>query len=174
MFLNHIKDFFVKKLLKNRLRNVKTTAFANAMQTVGLLIDKSHFSEKEALIKALTANGISEKNLKIIVYSDKFRKKEVSAYPAFGPKHLNWNAKITDSAVNDFINEKFDLLINYYDIEKAILLVITRNSKAHFKVGFSAIDKRLNHLIIDTKVENHEIFTHELFKYIKNFKQNIS
>jgi hypothetical protein len=69
--------------------------------------------------------------------------------------------------VNDFINEKFDLLINYYDVEKALLLLITRNSQANIKVGFSTIDKRLNYLIIDTKIENHAIFTHELFKYLK-------
>ena len=174
MFLNYIKDFFVKKILKNRLQNVKTIALSNALQRVGLLIDESHFSEKEALIKDLVANGISENNLKIIVYNDKFSKNELSDYPAFGPKLLNWNATITDPKLKAFIDEKFDLLINYYDIEKAILVLITRNSKAKIKVGFSTIDKRLNYLIIETKVENHKIFTNELFKYLKSIKQNIS
>ena len=68
---------------------------------------------------------------------------------------------------NDFINEKFDLLISYYDVEKAILLKITHNSKAQFKVGFSSVDKRLNHLMINTNAENYKVFVHELFRYLK-------
>lgn len=167
MFLNYIKDFFVKKILKNRLHNVKSVALTDSIQTVGLLIDESHFSEKEALVKELIANGILEKNLKIIVYRDKFKKNEIYTYPTFGSRHLNWNSEITDPIVNNFINEKFDLLINYYDVEKAILLLITHNSKAQFKVGFSSIDKRLNHLMINTNVEKYKVFTHELSRYLK-------
>ena len=69
--------------------------------------------------------------------------------------------------VNDFISCNFDLLINYYDVEKAILLNITNNSNAVFKVGFSSIDKRLNHLMINTNAENYSIFVNELFRYLK-------
>ena len=87
--------------------------------------------------------------------------------PAFGIKHLNWKAEITNLEVNDFINEKLDLLISYYDVEKAILLTITHNSKAQFKVGFSSIDKRLNHLMITTNAENYKVFAHELFRYLR-------
>jgi len=167
MFLNYIKDFFAKKFLKNRLRNVKSIASTETIQTVGLLVDESYFSEKEALVKELIANGISEENIKVIVYRDKFKKNEVCTYPTFGAKHFNWSAEITDVAVIDFVNEKFDLLINYYDVEKAILLFITHHSKAEFKVGFSSIDKRLNQLMINTNAENYKVFTHELFRYLK-------
>ena len=82
-------------------------------------------------------------------------------------KDLNWKAEITNSEVNDFINEKFDLLISYYDVEKAILLTITHNSNAQFKVGFSSIDKRLNHLMINTNAENYKVFAQELFRYLR-------
>lgn len=167
MFLNYIKDFFVKKLLKNSLRDVKSSSLSVSIQTVGLLIDTSFFSQTEALVNELIANGIKENNIKIIVYKDKFKKSDVYTYPAFGAKSLNWKGQITDPQVNDFINEKFDLLISYYDIEKAILMLITQNSKAQFKVGFSSIDKRLNHLMINTDAENYKIFIHELFRYLK-------
>lgn len=167
MFLNYIKDFFVKKALKNNLHNVKSNALTNTVKTVGVLVDESYFMEKESLIKELKANGISDENIKIIAYSDKYRKNEGNKYPVFGRKHLKWNLEITHPAVKEFINEKFDLLINYYDIEKGILLLITRDSKAQFKIGFSSIDKRLNHLMINTNVENYKVFTHELFRYLK-------
>lgn len=173
MFLNYIKDFYVKKKLKNSLHNLKSNILSVGIQTVGLLIDASHFTEKEALIKELIANGIPEKSIKTIVYKDRFKLNDVNSQFGFSDKHLSWNGAIENPNVNDFINEKFDLLISYYDVEKAILMLITHNSKAVFKVGFSTIDKKLNHLTIGTNVKNYKVFTAELFRYIKLFKQNI-
>jgi hypothetical protein len=167
MFLKYIKDYFLKRILKNNLQNVKSISSAVSIQTVGLLIDESYFFEKEALVKELIANGILENNIKLIVYRDKLRKNEIYSQPTFSIKHLNWKAEITNPIVNDFINEKFDLLISYYDVEKAILLNITHNSKALFKVGFSSVDKRLNHLMININAENYTVFVHELFRYLK-------
>ena len=167
MFLNYIKNYFLIKFLKNNLHNVKTGSSIASIQTVGLLVDESYFFEKEALIKEVIANGIQESNIKIIVYRDKWKKNEVYSQPTFGTKHLNWNAQINNQEVNNFINEKFDLLISYYDVEKAFLLKITQYSKAQFKAGFSSIDKRLNHLMINTNAENHKVFVHELFRYLK-------
>ena len=166
MFLNFIKDFFLKRILKNNLHNVMISS-ASSIKTVGLLIDESYFFEKDALVKELKANGILESDVKLIVYKDKLRKNEVYSLPTFSIKHLDWKAEITYPAINDFINEKFDLLISYYDVEKAILLKITHNSKAQFKVGFSSVDKRLNHLMINTNAENYKVFVHELFSYLK-------
>ena len=167
MFLNYIKNYFLLKFLKNNTHNTKISKEISSIHTVGLLIDESYFSEKEALIAEIIANGISESNIKIIVYRDKWKKNEAYLQPTFSIKHLNWNTEIINPAVNDFINAKFDLLISYYDVEKAILLNVTHNSKALFKVGFSSIDKRLNHLMINTNAENYKVFVHELFRYLK-------
>lgn len=167
MFLNYIKDYFLKRILKNSLQNVKSISSEVSIQTVGVLIDESYFSEKDALVKELIANGILESNIKIIVYKDKLKKNEAYSQPTFSIKHLNWKAEITNPTVTDFINEKFDLLISYYDVERAILLNITQNSKSRFKVGFSSVDKRLNHLMINTNAENYKVFVHELFRYLK-------
>lgn len=162
-----MKDYFLINILKNNLHNVKTSTSNVYIQTVGLLIDESYFFGKNSLVKEIIANGILESNIKIIVYRDKLKKNEVYSQPAFGAKHLNWNMKINNLEVNDFINEKFNLLISYFDVEKAILLKVTHDSKAEFKVGFSSIDKRLNHLMINTTAENHTVFVHELFRYLK-------
>ena len=171
MFLNFIKNYFLKRILKNNLHNTKSNSSTEKIETVGLLIDESCFSEKEALIKELVAGGILEQNIKTIVHKDKLRKNEVYLQPTFSIKHLNWKTEIDNPIVSDFINEKFDLLISYYAIEKAILIKITTNSKAQFKVGFSTVDKRLNHLMINTDTANVPVFTHELFKYLKILKK---
>src|SRR6187402_1484393 len=135
MFLNYIKDYFLKRILKNSLQNVKSISSTVPIQRVGVLVDESYFLEKDALIKELKDNGISGNNIKIIVYRDKLKKNEVYSQPTFSIKHFNLKAEIIDPTVNDFVNDEFDLLISYYDLEKAILLNITHNSKALFKVG---------------------------------------
>jgi hypothetical protein len=167
MFLKYIKNYFLKRILKNSLHNVKNISSEVPIQTVGLLVDESIFYKKDALVKELIANGISEKDIKIVVYRNKIKKNELYSHPVFSFKDLNWKAEITNPVVNDFINEKFDLLISYYDVENAILLNSTNNSKALFKVGFSSIDKRLNHLMINTNAENYTVFVNELFRYLK-------
>ncbi|MFV8361366.1 DUF6913 domain-containing protein [Flavobacterium sp. LS1P3] len=167
MFLNYIKDFFVKKTLKKSFQNLKNIESVNAVKKIGLLVDATRFAETELLIHQLIANGIAPENIVTIVYRDKVKKTIERTYPEFNSGHLNWNGEISSSEVTDFIIEKFDLLISYYDIEKAILLKITHISKAQFKVGFSSIDKRLNHFMIKTDVDNYTLFVSELFKYLK-------
>lgn len=154
-------------MLKNSLHNVKTIPSAVSIQTVGLLIDESYFTDKEALIKELIASGIDQNNIKTILYSSKSKNNESNLPTTFTIKDINWKGEITNPAVTDFMDTKFDLLVNYYDLERAILLNITHNSKAFFKVGFSSIDKRLNHLMIQTNAENYTVFVHELFRYLK-------
>ena len=167
MFLNYIKNFLIKKTLKNSLQDSKMNHSSVIVQTVGLLVDVTDFAATELLIAELIANGILEKNIKTIVYCDAVKKKEGLKYPTFSGAQLKWNGKIRGHEINEFSNEKFDLLINFYDIEKAILMQITHDSKAQFKVGFSSIDKRLNHFIIKTEINNDAVFVKELFKYLK-------
>jgi hypothetical protein len=167
MFLNYFKDFATKKIVKKSLSNVKHVASDKMIRTVGIIFDESYFYEKEALINELIANGIAEKDIKILVFKDKIKKNEVFNYPVFSHKDLTWLATIDKKEVTDFVNEPFDLLINYYDVEKAILLLVSHLSKASFKVGFSVIDKRLNHFMINTNAENYKVFMDELFKYLK-------
>lgn len=167
MFLNYIKNCCLLKLIKNNLNNVKNSNEIVSIQTIGLLVDESYFADKEFLINQIIANGISEANIKILVYRDKWKKNEVCFQPTFGIKHLNWNAQIAETSVREFMKEKFDLLISYYDVEKAFLLKVTNTSKAEFKVGFASVDKRLNHMIINTNAENYTVFVNELFRYLK-------
>jgi hypothetical protein len=102
-----------------------------------------------------------------LVYKDKIKKNDVFDCQNFSLKNCNWIGDIDGVEVNDFVNRKFDLLISYYDIEKAALLNVTQRTKANFKVGFSTIDKRLNHFMIKTVAEDYQLFITELFKYLR-------
>ncbi len=167
MFLDYIKDFSTKKIVKKSLSNVKHSTTDKQIKTVGLIIDESYFFEKESIIKALIQNGILKENINILVFRDKIKKNEVFDYPIYSNKDLSWIATIDNIEVNSFIKQPVDLLINYYDTEKTALLLVSHLSKASFKVGFSSIDKRVNHFMIATNAEDYKIFIVELFKYLK-------
>ena len=167
MFLNYFKNFYIKKYVKNKLSNV-TNLFQNAkVTTVGILVDETLINKKEALIDQLINNGIDVNNIRLLVFKDKIQKKETYNYPIFSQSDLSLIGKIINKDAEAFIAEPFDLLINYYDVEKVSLIIATNESKAKFKVGFESIDKRLNHFIIESKIEDYGIFVTELFKYLK-------
>lgn len=167
MFFNYIKELLAKKIVKKSLSNVKLSSSDGLIKTVGILFDETYFYEKNDLIEELVKEGILESNIKVLVFKNKIKKTEVFDYPVFSYNNLTWNGNIDKIEVQQFINESFDLLINYYDIEKAALLVVSQSSKAKFEVGFSAVDKRLNHFMIDTSAENYKVFINELFKYLR-------
>jgi len=167
MFLNYLKDFSTKKIVKNSLSNVKHLSSDTIIKKVGIIFDETYFYERESLVNELIKNGIDESNIKILVYKDKIKKNEVFDYPVFSHKDLSWTGTVDKKEVKDFIKEPFDLLINYYDTEKVALLLVSHLSKASFKVGFATVDKRLNHFMINTNAENYKVFVEELFKYLK-------
>ena len=167
MFFNYIKELLTKKTVKKSLSNVKLSSSDGLIKTVGIIFDETYFYEKDDLVKELVSEGILETNVKVLVFKNKIKKTETFDYPVFSYKNLSWNGKIEKSEVQQFVNEPFDLLINYYDTEKAALLLVSQLSKANFKVGFSVVDKRLNHFMINTNAENYKIFVSELFKYLR-------
>lgn len=167
MFLNKIKDFWVKKIVKKSLSNLKHTVSNNSIKSIGIIIDENYFNKKEELIQELVKNSIDKQQIQILVFRDLIKKNETFNYSTFSYKDLNWNATFDKNEINDFINSDFDLLISYYDVEKAPLLQITYLSKAKFKTGFESIDKRLNQFMIATQLEYYKVFIQELFKYLK-------
>ena len=171
MFLNYIKEISLKRILKNSYKVLTNNQNLTIIKSVGLIIDESNFDKSEKLINEIVAGGIRKDNIKVIVYKDKLNQNEVFSYPTFNNKHINFSGKFTEKVVIDFINNQFDLLISYYEIEKSSLQIITNNSKANFKVGFANVDKRLNHLMINTTLDNYKIFTFEVFKYLKILKK---
>jgi len=144
MFLKLIKDFLIKKLVKKSLINYKPAINDDKIQTVGLLIDESYFTKEDELISEILSEGIKREAIEVIIYRDKIKKKDTFQNPFFSRVDISLGAEFQKQEVKDFIGKPFDMLISYYDIEKPPLTLVTLQSKAKFKVGFSTIDKRLN------------------------------
>ena len=167
MFLKLIKDFLIKKLVKKSLSNYKPAIIEDKIQTVGLLIDESYFSKESELVSEIVSAGIQQKDIEVLIYRDKIKKKDTFQNPFFSRADITLAVDFKKQEVKDFIEKPFDMLISYYDVEKPPLTLVTLQSKAKFKVGFSTIDKRLNSFMIGTVAEKHQEFVSELFKYLK-------
>jgi len=167
MFYNIIKNFFLKKNVTKKLATQKSIGSNDKVLTVGVLVDETYFNSTNLLIERIVSQGIQNNNILVLVYKDKIKKKEEIIEPFLSIKNISISGEIDKKEVNDFIETPFDLLINYYDVNKSALLLLSTKSKAKFKVGFDTVDKRVNHFIIKTLVENYNEFVLELFKYLK-------
>ena len=167
MFYKIIKNFFLKKNVTKRLLKQKNQLAQQKIATVGLLVDETYFSNTEALVDQLISKGIEKDNITVLIYKDKIKSKELIASPFLSLKNISFAGEIDKTEVLNFLDTPFDLLINYYDVNKYALLLLSIKSKANFKVGFDTVDKRVNHFIIKTLVDEYEMFTLELFKYLK-------
>ena len=167
MFYKIIKNFFLKKNVTKRLLKQKNQLAQQKIATVGLLVDETYFSNTAALVDQLISKGIEKDNITVLIYKDKIKSKELITSPFLSLKNISFAGEIDKPEVVDFLETSFDILINYYDVNKNALLLLTIKSKANFKVGFDSVDKRVNHFIIKTLVDEYEMFTLELFKYLK-------
>ena len=167
MFLNYLKNIFTKKKVKKRLSNVDAAHCSDKIRSVGIIFDDTYFDDYKKMIASLSEAGIAENQIKVLVLKNKIKKSDTYEYPVFTPRDLSWRATFDKSEVREFADHEFDLLINYYEKEKSALLIVSHLSKAKFKVGFSSVDKKLNHFMIDTTASEHQIFIDELIKYLK-------
>jgi hypothetical protein len=167
MFLMYLKNFYTKKIIKNNLSNVTPKWTANKIEKIGIIIDESLFDKSELILSSLIERGYLKSQISVVIYKDKIDKNQSSSFPIFENKDITWFANIKPEPILNFISQEFDLLINYYEEEKSPLLLVSNLSKATFKVGFLSIDKRINHFMIATTMEEQTLFIEELFRYLK-------
>lgn len=167
MFYRILKEFFLKKVVSKGLLGYKLEDSEDKIKTIGILVDESESLNREAILKELKSYSLDVETIDVLVFKEKIKAKEVIEEPFYTLKDLSLSGKVNKVEVQKFIEANFDLLINFYEEPKASLNVIAKKSKAKFKVGLSTIDKRINHLIIDSDLENVKVFTSELIKYLR-------
>lgn len=167
MFYRIIKEFFLKKIVKKGLLRYKLEDSTDRIKTIGLLIDESDFSQRDLILNELKSFNLDIQEVSVLIFKDKIKAKEVISPPFFSLKDITLTGKIVKPEVQNFVDTPFDLLINFFDEPKPSLTMIAKKSKAKFKIGFSSIDKRINHLIIHSETENIKEFLTESIKYLR-------
>ena len=151
-----IANFYLKLELKDIVKVKKPIKFSFAkVGTIGVLFDATTSEDLELVKRYIAYLKENRKKVKVIGY---FNVRDIPQltyskleFDFFSTKELNWFGKPTPAHVNNFMEEEFDLLIDFNIADHFPLKYIAALSKANFKVGkFNEADKETYDLMIDT------------------------
>ena len=157
---NIISNFYLKLELQDFVKEQKANKFSlNNVETVGILFDATQSEDLELVKKYVLFLKDNRKKVKVIGFFDT---KEIHnmtysklEYDFISHKELNLLGKPTDAFIENFMQDKLDLLIDLNINNHFPLRYIAALSKATFKVGkFSEKDKGIYDLMIN--IENKE------------------
>jgi hypothetical protein len=167
MFSNIIKEFFIKKKLFNNPKTFLDKDNTQKIKSILLLIDESEKEYSQEFIREINTYSNQNFEINVLVYKAKIKNGSVINIPFFTSKNISFRGKFNGETLTSFMNSNYDLQINYFGNKTNLVSYVSNQTKAHFKVGFSSVDYRLNDLIIETKIDNTKEFIAELFKYLK-------
>ena len=72
------------------------------------------------------------------------------------------------SKVESFSNTSYDLLVNYFKEDNPYLQLVSLNTNAKFRVGFSGVDNRLNDLMFSLSETDSTLFCKQMNTYLNN------
>jgi hypothetical protein len=169
MILKGLKRNAIKKNAEAYLKERETRPQnISNLKTLAVLIDATQSINIVSLLKLANELGVKSEELKVMGYKED--QKEIiddkdAAY--YNDKSFGVNGAIKSKSLQDFVDEDFDVLINFYEKNSVELNYIAAASKAKFKVGFSEVDHRINDLIIGSTTNDSNLFISELKKYLK-------
>ena len=171
MFLKLFRKRSNQKYINKILNSKRSKISDRKIRSVGIILSLEEYKDYDKLKGIFTNFGVNENQIKFITYvSHKdFQLNHWDDY--FSPEDFGWNGNITNIALNEFINTRYDVLISFYRIDNTDLNIVSAKSKANFKIGISNFDQRINDFIIDVDIENIEVFRNELEKYLKGLNK---
>jgi hypothetical protein len=167
MFFKIIKNFLLKNKVSKLLSNTPANHSSSIIKSVGVIFDGNLNIELENVLKELVEHGMDENQIKVLIFKNKINKNEVFKHELVTYQEFNFSGELTHSKAELFLNTNFDLLINYHEFDKPPLVYLSYLSKANFKVGLNTQDKTVNQFMVNTNINNCQLFVEELFKYLK-------
>jgi hypothetical protein len=171
MFYNKINLFFFNKIITKRLTNVTSYNSIGSIKKVGVILDEKLSDSKDKIKDILNKNSILDSNITFITFKRKLIKGELEQFDVFTSKDVGFSGVFNSARLNWFLDDTFDLIINFYQEPNPFLMLLTQLSHSNMKVGFASVDNRLNHLVIKTKSNDTSIFLDEMIKYLRTLNK---
>jgi len=131
-------EYFLKKESEGLYRQKYAMNFADA-KNIGILFDATVPEDFELVKKYIKYLKECKKRVRSFGF---YNAKEIPEmqyskleYDFFTRKQVNWHFKPTDPLVKNFVEEDFDILINFTVHQCLPLVYIAALSKAKFKIG---------------------------------------
>ncbi|MBB1150399.1 MULTISPECIES: hypothetical protein [unclassified Myroides] len=168
MFSTFKKKTLKKAINKATLEGVESN-YDFPLRVIGILIEKSEVSKVDELIQSLRQNGAKAEQIYVLVYTGLTKSKQLLD-PSFSMKDFSIIGDVQNQEVKKFIEQPFDLLINFYAKDIVPLLWVSAKSKAKFKVGIAAVTPRINHFSLEMQELQAAPYIKHLMNYITIFK----
>lgn len=171
MFLRAITEKFKhksgQKFLKRELGKSKLQIErSKGVSSIGCIVNLDQFDDITVFHDLVNEFSLQPNAVQVIGYKEEYQENSLYATPMFSDRDLGWGGAIQNGYAQEFLSKEFDLLINYYTEDKLLLQLMTLQSKARLNVGFGEVDKNLNDLILNTSIQDFDIFKKELRKYL--------
>ena len=155
----------LKRLSKETRKKPET------IETVGVLASSSLFGGYDISRNLSQKLNKPHKNLEIIIFENLKDDFVSQHYNTFSEKDFGMYGKPKAQNLVDFINTKYDLLINYCTPDSTFANAVALRSKATFKVTFANEElPGLYDFTIDVDTNKVDIFNDELAKYLQILK----
>ncbi|WP_420602047.1 DUF6913 domain-containing protein [Flagellimonas sp.] len=172
MFLKGLQDKFkVKsglKYLQEEMKKPPTVVEREkGISSIGCIVDVDNFENAEIFYELIDDFSLRPNAIKIIGYKREYDKNSPYAIQIFSDKDLGWKGVIENGYVLEFLGREYDMLINYYQEDNLMMKLLSVKTQARLKVGFGALDPKINDLILNTSFKDFKVFKSELKKYLK-------
>ncbi|WP_027126693.1 DUF6913 domain-containing protein [Gelidibacter mesophilus] len=166
MILHAFKEKSNQKFINKLLNSKNAVIRSKKLESVGVVIDASEFSDAEAIKNFFHDLGIQLPKVKIIVFVEDEKKTERLWGNYFSKKDFGWRGHIKHAELKTFLDTEFDALVGFFKKDALELKMVTAASKANFKIGLSGVDDRLFDFILDVNTQDFDVFKAELKKYL--------
>jgi hypothetical protein len=173
MNFSGIKHKILSKKIDGLSKKSKDTSLSvsKPIKSVGIIVNENSKFDFERLKKLQKAIPIGSKNFSILTYKNQNESYNEFRGAFFYEKQVSLNGKIKSKEVNSFLDEKFDMLIDFTGANTIYSKYLVAKSNAIFKVGFYTDMKNLYNFMIAVSVNEVDNFNKELLKYLKILKK---
>ena len=165
--------YFVRRQIEKDLKklDLRRVHKPKKISSVGCIIDGEVELKPDQLDRLAEMFGIQPHQLYIMW----FYKKPKSAIqePFFSKNDINWRGQLKSKTLEQFILHSHDVMIHFFVGSDPYLMAVAAKTKAHFRIGFSSTDSRLNDLVLDDQMVSFEVFSKNippLFTKIKTLE----
>jgi len=166
MFLKAFKEKSDKKYLNKLLSQRKVNVADSKIKSLGIILNFDELNDFN-VFNALAVNlSIHVNKIKVIAYTNDTKSEQSIWNSCFSEKDFGWKRQIKNGELKTFLDTSFDMLISFYEEPILNLKMATALSNAQIKVGILQDDIRLNDITIKCKINEVELFSNELIKYL--------
>ena len=169
--LEFLSDLFLRIRIKKKLKTLSNNSKSKIthFQSMLVLVPIEYQINEGLFLDLAKVFKIPTKNIKVVVISIK----QLTAIKSFKGQLFNCSKEFIGfwgklpKKLDSFLDQEFDLLVNYFENDSLLASWLSTNCKAKLRVGFYKTDKELNDLILNIKPTETELFISQSTIYLK-------